>query len=213
MGASDDVIAPANGRRPKGEVRLGLIEAGLELARCGGPQAVVLREAARRVGVVPNAAYRHFDGRDDLLNEVCVRAMGMLARRMQDEVGRVPGARSSKRAARARLNATGTAYLDFARLEPGWFDTVFAVPGHLEYGSGAEGDGEPTPFALLGRALDDLVVAKVLTPQRRPGVEFPVWSAVHGLAVLRNGGPLRELPAEAQQPLDEQVLSFILRAL
>ena len=30
------------------------------LAREGGPAAIVLREATRRAGVVPNAAYRHF---------------------------------------------------------------------------------------------------------------------------------------------------------
>ncbi|MGC1566066.1 MAG: hypothetical protein WA794_08620, partial [Trebonia sp.] len=50
----------AQRRRPRGAVRDGLVAAGLELARAGGPEAVVLREATRMVGVVPNAAYRHF---------------------------------------------------------------------------------------------------------------------------------------------------------
>ena len=62
-------------RRPAGQVRNALIAAGLELARAGGPDAVVLREATRRVGVVPNAAYRHFADRDALLAEVCVAAI------------------------------------------------------------------------------------------------------------------------------------------
>ena len=52
-------------RRPRGAVRDGLVAAGLELARTGGPDAVVLREATRMVGVVPNAAYRHFADRDE----------------------------------------------------------------------------------------------------------------------------------------------------
>jgi len=39
---------------------LSLVAAGLELARTGGPDAVVLRAATRMVGVVPNAAYRPF---------------------------------------------------------------------------------------------------------------------------------------------------------
>jgi hypothetical protein len=43
-------------RRPRGAVRDGLIAAGLALARAGGPDAVVLREATQMVGVVPNAA-------------------------------------------------------------------------------------------------------------------------------------------------------------
>src|SRR6201981_3148349 len=78
-------------RRPRGAVREGLIAAGLELARTGGPDAVVLREATRMVGVVPNAAYRHFADRDELLAAVCGAAMGELAGRMAAGVARVRG--------------------------------------------------------------------------------------------------------------------------
>ena len=65
----------ARRRRPRGAVRDGLVAAGLELAREGGPDAVVLREATQMVGVVPNAAYRHFADRDELLAAVCIAAM------------------------------------------------------------------------------------------------------------------------------------------
>jgi len=41
--------------RARGTVRAALVEAGLELARAGGPDAVVLREVTRMVGVGPNA--------------------------------------------------------------------------------------------------------------------------------------------------------------
>ena len=50
----------------------------------------MLREATRMVGVVPNAAYRHFAGRDELLAAVCTAAMTELADRMAAEVARVP---------------------------------------------------------------------------------------------------------------------------
>ena len=53
-----------------GDLRRALLDAGVELARQGGPDAVVLREATRRAGVAPNAAYRHFANRDDLLAAV-----------------------------------------------------------------------------------------------------------------------------------------------
>ncbi|HEX7690533.1 MAG TPA: TetR family transcriptional regulator, partial [Burkholderiaceae bacterium] len=36
-----------------GDLRRALLEAGIALARDGGPDAVVLREATRRAGVVP----------------------------------------------------------------------------------------------------------------------------------------------------------------
>ena len=56
-----------------GHLREALVEEGLEMARSGGAEAVVLREATRRAGVSPNAAYRHFTNREALLDEVIPR--------------------------------------------------------------------------------------------------------------------------------------------
>ena len=50
-----------------GDLRRALVEAATELAASGGADGVVLREAARRVGVSPSAAYRHFPNREGLL--------------------------------------------------------------------------------------------------------------------------------------------------
>src|SRR5579864_1520068 len=91
-------------RRPRGAVRDGLVAAGLQLARAGGPDAVVLREATRMVGVVPNAAYRHFADRDELLAAVCTAALRELAARMAAGVARVPGRRGDPDAARSRFH-------------------------------------------------------------------------------------------------------------
>src|SRR5256714_13890423 len=102
-------------RRPRGAVRDGLVAAGLELARTGGPDAVVLREATRMVGVVPNAAYRHFADRDELLAAVCTAALRELAARMAAGVARVRGKHADPAAAGRRLGAIGGAYLEFAR--------------------------------------------------------------------------------------------------
>src|ERR1700761_9219171 len=108
---SADAITGARRRRPRGAVRDGLIAAGLELARTGGPDAVVLREATQMVGVVPNAAYRHFAGRDELLAAVSTAAMRELSARMAAGVARVRGKHGDAGAARRRLRAIGRAYL------------------------------------------------------------------------------------------------------
>jgi len=187
-------------RRPRGAVRDGLVAAGLELARTGGPDAVVLREVTRMVGVVPNAAYRHFAGRDELLAAVCAAAMRELAARMAAGVARVRGRYGDAAAARRRLGAIGTAYLDFAREEPGLFATAFAVPQQHAYGAAGGAAGQQdSPLGHLRTRLDELVDAGVLQRQRRDGIEYPVWSAVHGLAVLAGQGPLRDVP-EAARP-------------
>ena len=201
-------------RRPRGAVRDGLVAAGLELARTGGPDAVVLREATRMVGVVPNAAYRHFADRDELLAAVCAAAMDELAGRMAAGVARVRGGYGDAGAARRRLRAIGTAYLAFAREEPGLFATAFALPQQHAYGAPDGGTGpDRTPLGQLRTALDELVDAGVLDRRRRDGVEYPVWSTVHGLAVLAGAGPLRDIPETARRHLDELTLAFIQEGL
>jgi AcrR family transcriptional regulator len=196
-------------RRPRGAVRDGLVAAGLELARTGGPDAVVLREATRMVGVVPNAAYRHFADRDELLAAVCAAAMAELGARMAADVGRVPGPRGDPAAARARLGAIGLAYLEFARAEPGWFAAAFALPHRHAYDEEAGPGPDRNPLAQLRAALDELVEAGELRPERRDGIEYPIWSAVHGLAVLTGQGPLRDLTGTARQRVELLTLTFI----
>ena len=206
---------PARPRRPRGAVRDGLVAAGLELARTGGPGAVVLREATRMVGVVPNAAYRHFADRDELLAAVCTAAMNELADRMAAGVARVRGKYGDAAAARRRLGAIGTAYLEFARQEPGWFATAFALPQRHDYDApAADGSGpDRTPLGQLRTALDELVDAGVLARPRRDGIEYPIWSTVHGLAVLSTQGPLRDVPETSRRRIEQLTSSFITSAL
>ena len=209
-GGSAGEITEASGRRPRGAVRDGLVAAGLEQARTGGPGAVVLREAARTVGVVPNAAYRHFADRDELLAAVCIEAMGELAARMAADVARVRGKYGDAGAARRRLRAIGRAYLEFARAEPGLFVTAFSLPHQHAYGAWDGGTGpEANPLDQLRAVLDELVDAGVLDRGRRAAIEYPVWSTVHGLAVLAGQGPLRDVPAAARRRLEESTRAFI----
>src|SRR5215470_16977395 len=213
-GRSAGAITEARRRRPRGAVRGGLIAAGLELARAGGPDAVVLREATQMVGVVPNAAYRHFAGRDELLAAVCTAAMRELAARMAAGVARVRGKYGDPAAARRRLGAVGRAYLEFAAEEPGLFATAFALPHQHAYGAPDGGTGQdPLPLDQLRAVLDELADAGVLDRRRRAGIEYPIWSAVHGLAVLTGQGPLRDVPDAARRHLAELTSAFITAAL
>jgi AcrR family transcriptional regulator len=160
------------------------------------------------VGVVPNTAYRHFADRDALLAAVRDAALGQLARRMADGMSRVRAGRRTPTGARLRLTAVGRAYLEFARTEPGLFDTAFSATEHPP----AAANGNPRPFDLLKGALDDLVAAGLLDPARRPEVEYPTWATVHGLAVLLRG-PLRPLSDREKTELEGQTRAFITAAL
>jgi len=198
-----------------GDLRRALLEAGTELARGGGPEAVVLREATRRVGVAPSAAYRHFADRQALLDAVCSAAQAELAVAMEAELGGLPRGGDPADGARARLRAVGTGYLRFALAEPGLFRAAFSASDNLRSAASPHraGEGGLTPFQLLGAALDGLVGAGALPPERRPEAEFLAWSAVHGLAMLLIDGPLRGLDRAQARRIGQRLIDVVERGL
>jgi hypothetical protein len=106
------------------------------------------------------------------------------------------------------------AYLEFAREEPGLFAAAFALPQQHHYDTPAGGTGQDrTPLGQLRAALDELVDAGVLDRRRRAGIEYPIWSVVHGIAVLAGEGPLRNVPDAARHRLEERTLAFIGESL
>jgi AcrR family transcriptional regulator len=120
-----------------GDLANALTRAAADLARHGGPDAVVLREAARRVGVSPTAAYRHFGAHEDLVRAVKSHAQDALAHAMEAAAAGSPDPR-------ALTHALAEAYIRFALSEPGLFRTAFHRTGDsvLEY----------RPFRPLGAA-------------------------------------------------------------
>lgn len=198
-----------------GDLRRALLEAGIELARAGGPDAIVLREATRRAGVVPNAAYRHFASRQELLMGVRAYALSQLAITMETEMENLKEDPGSAEFARGCLRAVGIGYLSFAHAEPGLFRTAFSVPLNdgTESDPSRAGRSGLNPFQLLGAALDQLVDTGVLPPERRPGAEYLAWSSVHGLAVLITDGPLRSLTDAQRSGIGMRVVEMVEKGL
>lgn len=198
-----------------GDLQRALLDAGIDLARSGGPAAVTLREATRRAGVVPNAAYRHYASRDALLQAVRRTALAALAVAIEDQLARLRTTADAAASARASLRAVGSGYLKFARAEPGLFRTAFSVPDALQGAAVAEKAGASglNPFQLLGAALDRFVDAGLLPPQRRLGAEYLAWSAVHGLAMLIIDGPLRAMSASQQTLVLQRLLDMVEQGL
>lgn len=197
--------ASGPGSRPRGVVRERLLEAGTDLARQGGPEAVVLREATRKVGVAPNAAYRHFADRDALVNAVASVALRRLADAMEEGIASLPDIDPGRRAAFS-LAEVGKAYVDFAMAEPGLFRVAFAAHGVVDLNG-------HSPLDVLGATLDHCLAAGILSPEKRLGAETFCWSVVHGFAELNVSGPLSELDAEAREAELARVLERIGQAL
>ena len=214
----DNPLRPARRTYRHGDLYRALLDAGIALAREGGPSAIVLREATRRVGVAPNAAYRHFANHQALLEAVRAAALSRLAREIETEVNAALCLRDLRQRARAAFRAVGVGYLRFARREPGLFRTAFAAQpfdvNEFDRGDAApRGDSGMDPFELLGHTLDGMVEAGLLPRAQRPGAEFMAWAAVHGMAMLMLDGPLRGLGDDECQALAERMVAVVEQGL
>lgn len=194
-----------------GDLRNALLRAAAELAESDGPEAVTIRSAARRVGVTPTAAYRHFSGHQELLAAVRAEAMASLGRAIRHYLDRLSESGDPVLDAVRRSAATGRGYVRFAVSEPGLFRTAFVrstVPPPPR-----DEQSEDDPFALLASSLDDLVKVGYLAPESRPMAEFAVWSAVHGLAVMLIDGALVDVSEEVRQLAVDRTIQLLSHGL
>ncbi|MEV0549281.1 TetR/AcrR family transcriptional regulator [Nocardia salmonicida] len=182
-----------------GDLAAALVEAGLELTRSGGPDALTIREVTRRVGVTPNAAYRHFPDRQALLRAVSAAIESRMAEGME----------RSQAAPRASLRAVGLGYIGFALLEPGWFAVAFFGAGDIS----PESVVDSPAYLALADALDMMVHVGDLAPAARHGATWTCWSTVHGFAELALRGPLRHLDRAELWPLAEQAVDTVIAGL
>jgi AcrR family transcriptional regulator len=227
---------PPRGGYHHGDLRNALSAAAAELAREGGPEAVVLREAARRVGVSPTAAYRHFENHADLLTAVKHEALADLADALAAAVaeadrtaptpagsaGSPAAVRAEQQRARARLSAIGHGYVDFALAAPGLFRTAFCraeITAHAMAEPGTDSGTEPfdlgtqRAYRTLVDVLDSMLAAGLITPARRPGAETTAWAVVHGLATLLLDGPIRGLPDQDRRHMVDAAVATLADGL
>lgn len=206
--ASTSAVASADPQSARGyhhgNLRAALIEAGLAITRSGGPMALSLREATRRVGVSPNAVYRHFTDRSSLLRAVSEQLQAQVAAQMAGSSG------TPASSGRARLRTVGLAYIDFALREPGWFETAFGNLQPAPFEPGAATVALPAPLTRLVQALDDAVADGDLEAHRRAGAEWSCWSTVHGFALLVLHGPLRGQPPAVLHRAAERAVDDIV---
>ena len=192
-----------------GDLANALADAATDLARSGGPEAVVLREAARRVGVSAAAAYRHFSGHGELLQAVKRRAIAALAEAMEEGLDRGSPLPDPAAEAVRRFRSLGSAYIGFALSNPGLFHTAFCrsdgVPGDVRSRIEAS-----RPYQLLAESLDGLVAAGLLDPAKRPLAPIAFWSAVHGLSTLLVDGPLTGLTEQERAGAIQRTLDILI---
>jgi AcrR family transcriptional regulator len=163
-----------------GDLRRALIEGAVRTIARHGIRALNLRALAAEVGVTSGAPYHHFASREALLTAIADDGFQRLEAQM------IAARQAAAKAAGARLEALGQAYVRFAIDEPGSFQVMF---------SGAANAGGPTEAGL--RTFDllrDAVLACQAEGAAPAGDPAPLvltaWSAVHGFATLCVDGAL-----------------------
>ncbi|PSK33370.1 TetR family transcriptional regulator [Nocardia seriolae] len=190
-----------------GDLRNALVRASAQLAEIGGPAAVTVRAAARAVGVTATAAYRHFNGHEELLAAVHDQAAAALFEALDGAMKKVPEQADPTATAIARLATAGRAYIEYADRERGLFRTAFC-------GSDidVQKDVREDPiFLLIGRGLDALVAVGFMDPRQRPGAEFTAWATVHGLATLIIDAPLADAEEAEREAAIRHAIATVLR--
>jgi AcrR family transcriptional regulator len=168
-----------------GNLREVLIEATLRLVEEGGPEAVTVREAARRAGVSPGAPFRHFPNRTVLMTAVAEEATHRLHAAIFDAVADV-----STDEPLERLRVMGLAYLRWASENP----THFAVVSNrslIDYDSSESMKRENEEIqALMGQLLDEAQRQGLASSVDPAAMKLAGRALVYGLARMSVDGHL-----------------------
>lgn len=161
-----------------GNLRQALIDAALKLIELRGPMGFTLSEAAKQAGVTPAAVYRHFDGREDLIAEAARQGYEIFSDLMEFAY------QSGQPSALKAFEATGRAYLAFARKHPGHYIAMFesgiSVNRTPELASAAN-----RANGVLEKAAEDLS-QHIPEDKRPPATMFSahIWAMSHGVVEL-----------------------------
>ncbi|MBU3749550.1 MAG: TetR/AcrR family transcriptional regulator [Mycobacterium sp.] len=196
-----------------GDLRNALVLTAVRLIEDDGLGEFSLRGTARQVGVSANAAYRHFSDKSDLLAAVAQHGYAQLGQRMRRAMSATRTGSGPAELAINRFKATGRAYVDFALAHPELFEVMFGRPGAHPPAPRDPSEDDTGTYALLGSALDELVVHGVLAPARRPGAEFKAWVTVHGFARLCLDGAVQLQTAAMRTDALESLLDFAVTGI
>jgi AcrR family transcriptional regulator len=170
-------VPPPRGAYHHGNLPETIRAAAREILDQAGPEGVLLREVAQRVGVSATAVYRHFPSREGLLASVAAEGFRELAAAMETAAAETDP-----------LVRTSLAYFEFALQKRGMFRLMF---GPIL--------AERAKYPKLTAALDVLegMVAGVEGPLEENAAAIANWGLTHGLSALFVDGLVPEARARS----------------
>ncbi|UPY38864.1 TetR/AcrR family transcriptional regulator [Sediminicoccus sp. KRV36] len=201
------VTPKPEGRHHHGALRRALLDAVAEIVLEAGPEAVSLRECARRAGVSHSAAAPHFGDKRGLLTAFAMEGEERLARAMNDAVAALPPGATPKE----RLLATGHGYIAFATTTPAYF-RVMCRSDLIDTGSDTWRQAQASAWTPLVDAMTAVVPD---APPRALRARLALaWASVHGLCTLRAEGAGGDLwrPDEQGHEVADDLLALVVEA-
>lgn len=164
-----------------GDLAESLLNAVDELASQFGLEAVTLRACAKRVGVSPSSAFRHYTDKRALLTAFATRALNQLCDAMTSAT--LPQEDKGFEA----FSTVGLAYIRFAIDKPAFFRAMWReeaiYAGDENYQKAANRLSAILKSGFADSLPDD-------DSQSLSAEELLAWSSVHGLANLFVDGPV-----------------------
>ena len=176
-------MSPRPVRKPQntyhhGDLRDALVQAALQDAEGGGPEAVNISALAKKLGVSQPAPYRHFADREALLVAVTAQAFRQFNVLLRDEI--------EKPSKRSKLSRLAQAALAFGLRRHGVYRLMFASRTMACAPEDSDlHDAARETYALLLEAME--APAAGLVCERHA---LQVWAALHGVVMLAEQGLL-----------------------
>lgn len=164
-----------------GNLAESLLDAVDELATQFGLEAVSLRACAKRLGVSPSSAFRHYSDKRDLLTAFATRALLQLS----DALSAANA--EAHREEQDALLAVGLAYIAFAIDKPAFFRAMWNEETIYSADDAYVAAAEQLSANLKGGFADSI---HDTDPDQLSVEELLAWSSVHGLANLFVNGPV-----------------------
>jgi AcrR family transcriptional regulator len=177
--------APASASKPyhHGDLRRVLIDAALQLVGESGPDAVSVREAARRAGVSPGAPFRHFASRDALMQAVAEEAQRRFRAEIEVALSEAPAGDPL-----ACFRALGLAYVRWAMRNPTHFE-ILSSRRFFDHDKAAGVSADNAELIeLTGRTLAEAFAQGQLRSVDLKAVQIAGRALVYGFARMNIDG-------------------------
>ncbi|MCP3105384.1 TetR/AcrR family transcriptional regulator [Myxococcus sp. K15C18031901] len=166
--------------RQRAELREQILRVAREMVVKEGFGALSMRKLAEAVEYAPATLYLHFENRDAIARELCVRGFGEFLAALE------PAA--AVKEPLERLERMAEAYVRFGQEHPETYRLIFLEDARLStelFRDAPDGAG-PRSFALLAAVFEDLKTAGRLAEDAQPARLAEVaWAGLHGIVSLK----------------------------